>query len=595
MERTAKEKKAIRPTLQKLGKYFGRFRVHLVLILGFTLGGTAFGILGPRILGRATTLLFQGMVKVFKGEGGMEFQKVGVILGLLLILYLLSAGMSLFQGYLMTGIAQKITYQMRKEIAEKLNRLPAGYFDRISYGDILSRMTNDVDTLSQNLNQSAAQVLSSVVTVLGILIMMFRINVWMTVVSLLALFLSMGGVSFLVSLSQKYFRMQQQQLGELNGEIEEVYSGQNIVKAFHQEENTLQEFAKKNQLLFQSAWKSQFLSGLMMPMMQFVNNLGYVAVVILGGYLSFRKMLEVGDIQAFIQYVRQFTMPIQELAQAANLFQAMIASAERIFEFLEEKEEEEEEEHLELEGRGEVCFQNISFGYEEGREVLHDFSARIQPGQTVAIVGPTGAGKTTLMKLLMRFYDPKKGRILIDGKDIRRVSRKSLRSIFGVVLQDVWLFEGSIEANIGYGNLQAGKEAILEAAHQARADKFIRTLPMGYQMELREEASNISAGQKQLITIARAILSNPKILILDEATSSVDTKTERDIQKAMQNLMKGRTCFVIAHRLSTIRDADLILVMKDGDIIEQGNHQNLLEKKGFYADLYQAQFEGGEP
>ena len=566
--------------MKKLAAYFGEFKIQIVFVVLFAIGSTVFGIVGPKILGKATTELFQGLVKKIAGEGGIDFEKIAQILTGLFILYGVSAAMTFIQGILVTGIAQKMNY-----------------FDRQPHGEVLSRITNDVDTLSQSLNQSASQIISAVATILGVLIMMLSISPLMTVVSLSVLIFSMIIVSLVVGRSQKYFAQQQTHLGVINGQIEEIYGGQVIVKAFNQEKRVLEQFEKENATLYRSAWKSQFFSGMMMPIMQFVGNLGYVAVVILGGYLAIKKTIQVGDIQSFIQYVRQFTMPIQQVAQAATMIQSTAASAERIFEFLEEEEETEtasltvgSKTEPEREGEGAVTFEHVSFGYVEGQEIIHDFSVKIRPGQKVAIVGPTGAGKTTMVKLLMRFYDVTGGRILVDGKDIREMPRQELRQRFGMVLQDTWLFRGKIEENIRYGKLAASHEEVVEAAKAAHVHRFVKTLPGGYDMELNEEANNVSQGQKQLMTIARAILADPRILILDEATSSVDTRTEVQIQKAMANLMKGRTSFVIAHRLSTIRDADLILVMKDGDIVEQGDHAQLLEQNGFYAQLYQSQF-----
>ena len=493
----------------------------------------------------------------------------------------------------MTGVSQKLTYRMRKEISEKIDRLPMGYFDKMTHGEILSRITNDVDTLSQSLNQSATQVITSVATIIGVLVMMLSISPLMTVIAILILPLSMGLIGMIVKRSQRYFKEQQEYLGYVNGQVEEVYGGHNIVKAFNKEDDVIDEFDRDNDRLYRSAWKSQFLSGMMMPLMQFVGNLGYVAVVILGGYLAIKKTIEVGDIQSFIQYVRNFTQPIQQVAQVANMLQSTAAASERVFEFLEEPEEEAAPENPVVlkNPEGAVEFEHVHFGYNPEHTIIHDFSVKVEPGQKIAIVGPTGAGKTTMVKLLMRFYDVSGGSIKVDGHDIREFDRGELRRMFGMVLQDTWLFKGSIEDNIRYGKLDATHEDVVKAADAAYAHRFIQTLPGGYGMELNEEASNVSQGQKQLLTIARAILADPKILILDEATSSVDTRTEVRIQKAMDNLMKGRTSFIIAHRLSTIRDADLILVMKEGDIVEMGRHEELLAKNGFYADLYNSQFE----
>jgi hypothetical protein len=585
--------KDLKGTIKKLGKYLSVYKVALVFVVIFAIGSTIFNIAGPKILGQATTELFEGLVGKVSGQGGIDFEKIGQILLMLLGLYLCSALFSFIQGYLMTGISQKLTYRMRKEISEKIDRLPMEYFDKMTHGEILSRITNDVDTLSQSLNQSATQLITSVTMIIGVLIMMLSISPLMTVVAILILPVAMGLISVIVKHSQRYFRDQQEYLGHVNSQVEEVYGGHNIVKAFNKEEDVIRAFERDNDVLYRSAWKSQFLSGMMMPVMQFVSNLGYVGVVILGGYLAVKETIEVGDIQSFIQYVRNFTSPIQQVAQVANLLQSTAAAAERVFEFLEEEEEVPCAEHpVSTEGlEGRVEFDHVKFGYHKDHMIIHDFSAKAEPGQKIAIVGPTGAGKTTMIKLLMRFYDVCGGAIKVDGHDIREFDRGELRKMFGMVLQDTWLFKGSIEDNIRYGKLDATHEEVVEAAKAAYVHRFVQTLPGGYGMELNEEASNVSQGQKQLLTIARAILADPKILILDEATSSVDTRTEVRIQKAMDRLMEGRTSFIIAHRLSTIRDADLILVMKDGDIIEQGKHEELLERNGFYAELYNSQFE----
>ena len=585
--------KDFKGTMKKLLQYLGAYKISIVAVIIFAIGSTVFNIVGPKILGRATTEIFKGLVRKVSGGSGIDFTKIGKILGMLLVLYLCSALFSFIQGYIMTGVSQKLTYRMRKEISEKINRLPMNYFDKMTHGEVLSRITNDVDTLSQSLNQSATQVITSVATIIGVLIMMLSISPLMTLTALLLLPISMGFISVIVKRSQKYFMSQQEYLGHVNGQVEEVYGGHNIVKAFNKEQDVIATFDKDNDMLYQSAWKSQFLSGMMMPIMQFVGNLGYVAEVILGGYLAMKSVIEVGDIQSFIQYVRNFTQPIQQVAQVANMLQSTAAASERVFEFLEEEEEEQtvtdSEPVDDLEGR--VEFDHVHFGYNPDHIIINDFSVKVEPGQTIAIVGPTGAGKTTMVKLLMRFYDVNEGAIKVDGHDIRDFNRSELRKMFGMVLQDTWLFKGSIEENIRYGKLDATHEEVVEAAKAAHVHRFVQTLPGGYNMELNEETSNVSQGQKQLLTIARAILEDPKILILDEATSSVDTRTEIQIQKAMDNLMRGRTSFIIAHRLSTIRDADLILVMKDGDIVEQGNHEELLAKNGFYADLYNSQFE----
>lgn len=580
-------------TMKKLINHMSVYKIGIFFVAVFAIGSTVFSILGPKVLGKATTEIFNGLISKISGGDGIDFGKIGKILIALLCLYAVSALLSFLQGFIMTGISQKMTYRMRKEISEKINRLPVKYFDKTTHGEVLSRVTNDVDTLSQSLNQSATQLITSVTTLIGVLVMMLSISPLMTVVALLILPISMILVSTIVKHSQKFFKSQQEYLGHINGQVEEVYGGHNIVKAFNKEKDVIRTFDETNEILYQSAWKSQFLSGMMMPIMQFVGNLGYVGVSILGGYLAIRKTIEVGDIQSFIQYVRSFTQPIQQVAQVANMLQSTAAASERVFEFLGEEEEDQVVEHpVSVEGlEGNVTFDHVQFGYNPDHVIIHDFSAEVHQGQKIAIVGPTGAGKTTMIKLLMRFYDVNKGAILVDGHNVRDFNRSELREMFGMVLQDTWLFNGTIEDNIRYGKLDATHEEVVAAAKAAHVHRFVQTLPNGYQMELNEEASNVSQGQKQLLTIARAILADPKILILDEATSSVDTRTEVQIQKAMDNLMKGRTSFVIAHRLSTIRDADLILVMKDGDIIEQGRHEELLAKGGFYAELYNSQFE----
>ena len=585
--------KDFKGTMKKLMGYLAQYKIGLLLVVIFAIGSTIFNIAGPKILGKATTELFHGLISKVSGGSGIDFDKIAKILIGLMCLYVCSALFSFIQGYIMTGVSQKLTYRMRKEISEKIDRLPMGYFDKMTHGEILSRITNDVDTLSQSLNQSATQVITSVATIIGVLVMMLSISPLMTVIAILILPLSMGLIGMIVKRSQRYFKEQQEYLGYVNGQVEEVYGGHNIVKAFNKEDDVIDEFDRDNDRLYRSAWKSQFLSGMMMPIMQFVGNLGYVAVVILGGYLAIKKTIEVGDIQSFIQYVRNFTQPIQQVAQVANMLQSTAAASERVFEFLEEPEEEAAPENPVVlkNPEGAVEFEHVHFGYNPEHTIIHDFSVKVEPGQKIAIVGPTGAGKTTMVKLLMRFYDVAGGSIKVDGHDIREFDRGELRRMFGMVLQDTWLFKGSIEDNIRYGKLDATHEDVVKAADAAYAHRFIQTLPRGYGMELNEEASNVSQGQKQLLTIARAILADPKILILDEATSSVDTRTEVRIQKAMDNLMKGRTSFIIAHRLSTIRDADLILVMKEGDIVEMGRHEELLAKNGFYADLYNSQFE----
>ena len=585
--------KDFKGTMKKLMGYLTQYKIGLLLVVIFAIGSTIFNIAGPKILGKATTELFHGLISKVSGESGIDFDKIAKILIGLMCLYVCSALFSFIQGYIMTGVSQKLTYRMRKEISEKIDRLPMGYFDKMTHGEILSRITNDVDTLSQSLNQSATQVITSVATIIGVLVMMLSISPLMTVIAILILPLSMGLIGMIVKRSQRYFKEQQEYLGYVNGQVEEVYGGHNIVKAFNKEDDVIDEFDRDNDRLYRSAWKSQFLSGMMMPIMQFVGNLGYVAVVILGGYLAIKKTIEVGDIKSFIQYVRNFTQPIQQVAQVANMLQSTAAASERVFEFLGEPEEEAAPENPVVlkNPEGAVEFEHVHFGYNPEHTIIHDFSVKVEPGQKIAIVGPTGAGKTTMVKLLMRFYDVSGGSIKVDGHDIREFDRGELRRMFGMVLQDTWLFKGSIEDNIRYGKLDATHEDVVKAADAAYAHRFIQTLPGGYGMELNEEASNVSQGQKQLLTIARAILADPKILILDEATSSVDTRTEVRIQKAMDNLMKGRTSFIIAHRLSTIRDADLILVMKEGDIVEMGRHEELLAKNGFYADLYNSQFE----
>ena len=585
--------KDFKGTMKKLMGYLTQYKIGLLLVVIFAIGSTIFNIAGPKILGKATTELFHGLISKVSGGSGIDFDKIAKILIGLMCLYVCSALFSFIQGYIMTGVSQKLTYRMRKEISEKIDRLPMGYFDKMTHGEILSRITNDVDTLSQSLNQSATQVITSVATIIGVLVMMLSISPLMTVIAILILPLSMGLIGMIVKRSQRYFKEQQEYLGYVNGQVEEVYGGHNIVKAFNKEDDVIDEFDRDNDRLYRSAWKSQFLSGMMMPIMQFVGNLGYVAVVILGGYLAIKKTIEVGDIQSFIQYVRNFTQPIQQVAQVANMLQSTAAASERVFEFLGEPEEEAAPENPVVlkNPEGAVEFEHVHFGYNPEHTIIHDFSVKVEPGQKIAIVGPTGAGKTTMVKLLMRFYDVSGGSIKVDGHDIREFDRGELRRMFGMVLQDTWLFKGSIEDNIRYGKLDATHEDVVKAADAAYAHRFIQTLPGGYGMELNEEASNVSQGQKQLLTIARAILADPKILILDEATSSVDTRTEVRIQKAMDNLMKGRTSFIIAHRMSTIRDADLILVMKEGDIVEMGRHEELLAKNGFYADLYNSQFE----
>ena len=590
--------KDFKGTFRKLLSYMGRYKIALIAVMIFAAGSTVFNIIGPKVLAKATTELFEGMMAKFAGTGGIDFQRIGQILLLLLGLYALSALLSFVQGLLMTEVSQKLCFRFRREISEKINRMPMAYFESRTVGEVLSRITNDVDTLGQSLGQSITTLITSVATIVGILIMMLSISPLMTLIALVILPVSGGLIGVVVKHSQKYFTDQQTYLGKINGQIEEVYSGQNIIKAFNREEAALAEFGETNEILYRSAWKSQFISGMMHPIMTFVGNLGYVAVAVSGSMLAIRGIIEVGEIQAFIQYVKNFTQPITQVAQVSNMFQSTAAAAERVFEFLEEPEEDEEVpdslKDAPAPGRmqGAVSFHHVRFGYRPDKTIIHDFSCEVKPGQTVAIVGPTGAGKTTMVKLLMRFYDVDSGSIQVDGHDVQNFNRSELRENFGMVLQDTWLFHGTIMENIRYGRLDATDEEVIAAAKAAHVHRFIQTLPGGYQMELGEDASNVSQGQKQLLTIARAILADNPILILDEATSSVDTRTEIRIQKAMNNLMKGRTSFVIAHRLSTIRDADVILVMRDGDIVEQGSHDELMGKGGFYAELYNSQFEG---
>ena len=586
--------KDFKGTMKNLFEYLKPYRLSMLVVIIFAIGSATFSIVGPKVLGKATTKIFEGLMNKVSGNSlGMDFDYIGKILLILLGLYVISAIFSYIQGFIMSGISQKVSYKLRKAISEKINRMPLKYFDSKTHGEVLSRVTNDIDTLSQNLNQSLSQVISSTTTIIGVLIMMLSISVQMTLVSLIMLPISMILIMLVVKKSQKYFKQQQEYLGHVNGQVEEVYGGHNIVKAFNKENDVIEEFNKLNEELYNSAWKSQFLSGMMMPIMSFIGNLGYVLISIMGGYLAIKKTIEVGDILSFTQYVRNFTQPLSQTAQIANVMQSMAAAAERTFEFLNEDEEVQFAENPvnPSEIKGEVSFENVHFGYTEDKTIINDFSVDIKQGQKVAIVGPTGAGKTTIVKLLMRFYDINSGTIKIDGRDINDFNRGDLRSIFGMVLQDTWLFNGSIIDILRYSKLDASDEEVIKAAKLAHVDNFVKTLPDGYNMELNEEANNISQGQKQLLTIARAILADPKILILDEATSSVDTRTEVLIQKAMENLMEGRTSFIIAHRLSTIRDADVILVMKDGDIVEQGNHEELLEADGFYASLYNSQFE----
>ncbi len=590
--RPVEKAKDFKGTLRKLLKYLSVYKVGIGIVIFFAILSTIFNVIGPKVLSLATTELFNGLVAKIQGTGSIRFDVIGKILLILLGIYLFSALMSFAQGYIMAGVAQKMTFRMRSEISEKIHRLPMAYFESKTVGEILSRITNDVDTLGQSMNQSITQVITSVTTMIGVLVMMLSISPLMTLIALVILPISLGLVMLIVNFSQKYFIAQQRTLGEINGQVEETFAGQSIVKVYNKEEDVLADFNAKNEELYNSAWKSQFLSGLMQPVMTFVGNLGYVAVAIVGSVLAVAGSITVGDIQAFIQYVKNFTQPIQQMANVSNLLQSTVAAAERVFEFLEETEEVETENPLVMDKvEGAVSFEHVKFGYDADKIIIHDFSCQVKPGQMVAIVGPTGAGKTTMVKLLMRFYDVNDGCIKIDRQDIRSFGRSNLREHFGMVLQDTWLFKGSIMENIRYGKLDATDEEVMAAAKAAHAHHFIETLPGGYDFVLNEEASNVSQGQRQLLTIARSILADNPILILDEATSSVDTRTEQRIQKAMNHLMQGRTSFVIAHRLSTIKDADLILVMKDGDIIEQGSHEELIAKNGFYAELYNSQFE----
>lgn len=586
--------KDFKGTMKKLISYLSPYKLAILLVIVFAIGSSVFNIVGPKILGNATTKIFEGLVsKVSNSGGGIDFDAIFRTLTILASLYIISSIFSFIQTFITSDISQKVSYNLRKSISEKINKLPLNYYDRKTNGEVLSRVTNDIDAISQNLNQILSQMITSATTLIGVLIMMLSISVTMTLVSLIVIPLSLVMIMLVVKKSQKHFRAQQEYLGHTNGHIEEMYSGHNIMKAFNGEEKAIEEFDKLSDTLYNSAWKSQFLSGMMMPIMTFIGNLGYVIVAIMGGFLAIRNKIQVGDILAFIQYVRSFMQPIAQTAQIANVMQQTAAAAERVFEFLEEEEVVEDVKNpISTEGiEGAVEFDHVRFGYNEDKIIINDFSINIKPGQKVAIVGPTGAGKTTIVKLLMRFYELNGGKILIDGHDYRDFTRNDLRKIFGMVLQDTWLFNGSIMENIRYGRLDASDEQVIEAAKLAHAHHFIKTLADGYNMEINEEADNISQGQKQLLTIARAILSDPKILILDEATSSVDTRTEALIQQAMENLMEGRTSFIIAHRLSTIKNADVILVMKDGDIVEQGTHEELLKSKGFYSELYNSQFE----
>ena len=589
----AEKAKNFKGSISKLMQYIGRYKIAILAVMIMAAASTVFTVIGPKVLGKATTGLSEGLMKKITGTGGIDFSYIGRILIIVLCLYACSAIFSFIQGWIMTGVSQKVCYRLRKEISEKINRMPMKYFESRTYGEVLSRITNDVDTLGMGLNQSITTIITSVATMIGVLVMMLSISPLMTIIAIVILPISVGLVSFVVKKSQSYFKTQQEYLGHINGQIEETYGGHMVVKSFNKEKDMVDTFDKTNAVLYSSAWKSQFFSGMMQPIMMFVGNLGYAGVALSGGMLAINGVITIGDIQAFIQYVKNFTQPITQIAQVINQVQSMAAASERVFEFLEEEEEEQiaanpvPTDNI----RGEVEFKHVKFGYKEDQIIIKDFCANVKPGQKVAIVGPTGAGKTTMVKLLMRFYDVNSGEILIDGHNIKDFNRRELRDAFGMVLQDTWLYKDTIMENIRYGKLDATDEEVIAAAKAAHAHHFIETLPGGYNMELNEDASNVSQGQKQLLTIARAILADNPILILDEATSSVDTRTEIQIQNAMDNLMKGRTSFVIAHRLSTIKDADIILVMKEGDIVEQGNHEELLAKGGFYADLYNSQFE----
>ena len=580
-------------TKKLLNNYLSNYKIAIIIVIIFAIGSTIFSIVGPKILGNATTEIYNGLISKISGGEGINFQKILEILLTLLGLYLISMLFSAIQGFTMTGVAQKLTYKMRNELIEKINKLPMKYFDKRTNGEVLSIISNDIDTLSQNLNQCITQIITSICTLIGILIMMLSISWQMTIASLIILPVAALLVKKIVSKSQKYFKNQQDYLGHVNGQVEEIYGGHTIVKAFNSEKTVISEFEKANQELYSSGWKSQFLSGLIHPVMNFISNVGYVAVAILGGYFAAQGKITVGNIQSFIQYNKQFTQPINQIAQVSSMLQAMVAAAERVFEFLEEPEEVKNIENPKSTEyiKGNVQFEHVNFGYDADKVIINDFNANIQNGQKIAIVGPTGAGKTTIVKLLMRFYDVNSGAILLDGSNIKEFDRGELRRVFGMVLQDTWLFGGTVKENIKYGKEDATDTEVIEAAKAAHVHHFIKTLPKGYDALIDEESSNISAGQKQLLTIARVILTNPKILILDEATSSIDTRTEQQIQTAMDNLMKGRTSFIIAHRLSTIKNADLILVMEHGDIVEQGTHSELLEKNGAYARLYNSQFD----
>lgn len=585
--------KNFKGTMRTLLKYLGEYKFSIFLVIIFAIGSTVFSIIGPKILGKATTEIFNGLISKISGGSGIDFSKIGTILVRLIIIYFISMIFSFIQGYIMTGISQNLTYKLRREMAEKINKMPMNYFDTRTHGEVLSRITNDIDTLNQSLNQSMTQIITSISTIIGITVMMLTINVVMTLAVLCILPLAFLFIGIVVKSSQKYFKSQQEYLGHVNGQVEEIYGGHNIVKVFNGEKEAIEEFSRDNDILYNSAWKSQFLSGLMQPIIMFIGNLGYVVVAILGGYYAINGAITVGDIQSFIQYTRSFIQPITQVAQVSNMLQAIAASSERVFEFLEEEEEELYAENpVSIEGlTGKVKFDHVKFGYNPNKIIINDFSIDVRKGEKVAIVGPTGAGKTTLIKLLMRFYDINSGKILIDGHNIKDFNRQDLRKLFGMVLQETWLFNGTIKENIKYGKFDATDEEMKRAAESAEVSEFVESFSEGYDMVINEEVNNISQGQKQLLTIARAILKDPKILILDEATSSVDTRTEQKIQKAMDRLMEGRTSFIIAHRLSTIRNADIILVLKDGDVIEQGNHEELMKLNGFYTNLYNSQFE----
>ena len=588
--------KDLKKSVKKLMQYIAKYKIGIFVVMLFAAFSTIFNVAGPKILGKATTALSEGLMKKIQGTGSIDFHKIGLILLIVLALYLASALFSFVQGWIMTGITQKVCYRLRREISEKINRMPMKYFESRTYGEVLSRITNDVDTLGQGLNQSITTIITSVATLIGVLVMMLSISPLMTLIALIILPISMGLIALVTRKSQKYFHAQQEYLGHINGQVEEVYGGHLVVKAFNHEKETIDEFERTNRILYNSAWKSQFLSGMMQPIMMFVGNLGYACVALTGGLLAIKNVITIGDIQAFIQYVKNFTQPIQQIAQVINMVQSMSAASERVFEFLEEEEEIQlAEQPADISKvTGEVTFDHVGFGYQPEQPIIHDFSAHVEPGQKIAIVGPTGAGKTTMVKLLMRFYDVDRGSIRLNDRDIRDFNRRDLRDAFGMVLQDTWLRAGTVRENIAYGKPDATLDEVVAAAKAAHADSFIRRLPDGYDTVIAEDGGNISQGQKQLLCIARVMLCLPPMLILDEATSSIDTRTEVRIQKAFARMMQGRTSFIVAHRLSTIREADVILVMKDGHIVEQGNHDELLAAGGFYAKLYNSQFEGVE-